>query len=48
MSNRYGEYGEKCPGISWSEAGGTITDDAIVFGDDTSGVLDEWPDTFIE
>ena len=45
---KYLEYSDLCPGVSWSRDGDSVTADNIVFGDDLSPGLSEWPDKYIE
>ena len=48
---RYQEYGDTCPGLTWSEDGENVVDEAIVYGEggaDNTGSLTEWPNALIQ
>ena len=45
---RFLEYGDTCPGLTWTRGVDSDTAQAgnIVYGDDTSGSGNEWPSSF--
>eukprot|EP00092_Neocalanus_flemingeri_P017848 GFUD01019312.1.p1 GENE.GFUD01019312.1~~GFUD01019312.1.p1 ORF type:complete len:616 (-),score=163.54 GFUD01019312.1:35-1882(-) len=48
---KYQDYGQICPGVDWENTGnvfdGTANPTSISYGDDSSGDLTSYPDTFI-
>ena len=46
---RFLEYGDTCPGLTWTRAAGGDTAEPgnIVFGEDSSDSRSEWPNSFI-
>ena len=52
---RYQEYGDKCPGLSWTADadGNNVVDEAIMYGDGEDSMGDlapspEWPNALIQ